>query len=62
MVVKVISDKPMKTYQVQCPHCDWMLEYVKEDVKHTMDADYDSYYRIKCPRESCKKEVSVNKP
>ena len=62
MVVRVIGDKPIKTYQKVCPNCDYMLEYHKEDVVHSMDADYDSYYRIKCPRETCKFTMIVKKP
>lgn len=47
MVVKVISDKPSKTYDVECPHCDYMLQYTKEDVttSHGSMSDYDySWY------------------
>jgi phage FluMu protein Com len=62
MVVKVISDKPVKSYQIVCPHCDYMLEYVKEDIITTYDADSDAYRNIKCPRSTCGKYVSVPKP
>lgn len=66
MVVKVISEGPSKTYEIECPHCDYMLQYVKEDVKvyHGSIGDYSDYtsYSIKCPRHTCGKSVDVKKP
>lgn len=66
MVVKVISDKPTKTYDIECPHCDYMLQYVKEDVKVYHGSLGDSYdyttYSITCPRPTCGKSVEVKKP
>ncbi len=62
-MVKVISEKPVKTKKVICSKCGYELEYTGEDVTSTNHTDYgggtDTYYWIKCPRESCKEKVEV---
>lgn len=62
MVVKVISDKPLKTRKVICSNCGYELEYTGEDVEvvggYSM-GEYDCHSQIKCPRESCNTKVRV---
>lgn len=57
MVVKVVSDNPVKTKRVVCSKCAYELEYTGEDIKVT-GSDCD-IYSIVCPRESCKEKVYV---
>lgn len=58
--MKVISDKPVKTEQVVCENCAYLLEYTGEDVCSSgPDSDGDSIYWVVCPRESCRHKTHV---
>lgn len=65
MVVRVISDKPIKTKKCTCTKCGYELEYTGEDVSFYNHTDYgggsDTYYFIICPRETCKEKIFVSK-
>ena len=57
MVVKVVSEKPIKTKKLVCSKCGYELEYTGEDIHSFTSRDYtgdsDEYYTITCPRQSC---------
>lgn len=61
MVVRVVSEKPVKARQVTCTKCAYRLEYTGEDVSTVTRTDYtgdsDEYHYIKCPR--CAEKVFV---
>lgn len=62
-MVKVISEKPIKTKTIVCPNCGYDLEYTGEDVRSHTASDYgggsDTYYHIVCPRNSCNHKIFV---
>jgi hypothetical protein len=60
--VKVISDKPIRSFQVVCSGCDHMLEYTLEDVKFDVDSDGDATHWVVCPRAKCKEKTYVKRP
>jgi hypothetical protein len=65
MVVRVVSDKPVKTKRQVCPKCGYELEYTGEDVKEVSSRDYtgcsDTYYYLHCPRVTCGEQISVSR-
>lgn len=64
MVVKVVSDKPVRTKKVICPKCGYELEYTGEDVREYEHRDYtggsDTVYQIVCPRTTCNKIIYLS--
>jgi hypothetical protein len=62
-MVRVKSKKPVKTKDVTCTKCAYLLEYTGEDIKEGTHTDYtgdsDSVYWIVCPR--CKEKVYVSR-
>lgn len=62
MVIKVVSDKPLKTKKVICGNCSYELEYTGEDVISQGGyymGEYDIDFYIKCPRENCNHKTRV---
>lgn len=64
-MVKVVSDKPVRTKKVVCSKCGYELEYTGEDVQSHTSTDYsgcsDTDYYITCPRSSCNERVFVKR-
>ena len=65
MVVKVISDKPVKTKRQICPKCGYELEYTGEDIESFTSSSYDgssdTNYLIRCPRPTCRETIYVSR-
>lgn len=63
MVVRVLSDKPVKTKKCICTKCGYELEYTGEDIVSYNKTDYgggtDTYYYIVCPRVKCSEKIFV---
>ncbi len=63
MVVRVISDKPVKTQKVICSNCGYELEYTGEDIhtytRREIDGGCDTYHTITCPRQTCNHKIFV---
>lgn len=64
MVVKVVSEGPVRTKEVVCSKCGYKLQYTGEDVHTSTFRDYDggsdTYHRITCPRSSCGEVINVS--
>lgn len=63
MRVKVKSKKPLKTKEVVCSKCGYLLEYTGEDVKSSSGCymgEFDISYYIDCPRKTCKQRIYVS--
>jgi hypothetical protein len=65
MVVKVVSEKPVKTKRQVCPKCGYELEYTGEDVESFVHHDYgggsDTVYYIMCPRQTCNEQINISR-
>lgn len=63
MAVKVVSEKPIKTFRIMCGKCHYELEYTPIDVQRSSYTDYggdsNSWSYIQCPREECKYKTEV---
>lgn len=63
-MVRVVSEKPVKTKKLICGKCGYELEYTGEDIKEGSSSDYtgdrDYYKYILCPRPTCNHENRVS--
>ena len=60
MVVKVISEGPIKPRKTVCQNCTFKLSYTGEDVKSMVESfmgDSDTVYYIDCPQCSYRSHV-----
>lgn len=60
-MVRVVSEKPVKTKKLICGKCGYELEYTGEDVEssdYTGGGDYYEY--ILCPRPRCNHQNRVS--
>jgi hypothetical protein len=63
MVVKVVSEKPVKTIEVMCTKCHYQLQFTPIDITratYTSYGDTEVWYYIVCPREECRNKVEVS--
>lgn len=62
MAVKVVSEKPIKTYRTMCSKCFYELEYTPIDVHKSWYESWGEridWQYIICPREECKHKTEV---
>lgn len=57
MAIRVIRHGKKRV--VECPNCECLFEYEREDVKCTQIGYNEHVHNVPCP--NCKQEIEVNK-